>query len=255
VNINDHLARIIVFFEDKKTSSQPLSVYEINDSLTNYFKNCEISVEIDKNKGIVLKEELGIELGGMSNTSFSLIYPTNKKLDDDRDLVFVLGNEIQQINTKAINFGIFILIQSDQLDDSLFTQLRHFSSISNDIEGFSIRSIPRRFWSRISDEAIKKGFSFEFFGKAIIHSYKKRYEGFINSMKVFMINSDKQIITEFLTCVSTMKAEMNQRWKKKIEDWKKRIDCDYQWACEICPYISACQNIQEILERRKKIEK
>jgi CO dehydrogenase/acetyl-CoA synthase beta subunit len=255
VNINDHLARIIVFFEDKNTSSQPLRVYELNDSLNEYFRNYEISVEINKNKDIVLNEDLGIELGGMSNTSFSMIYPTSKMLDDDRDLVFVLGNEIHQIKTTTINFGIFILIQLDQLDDSLFTQLRHFSSISNDIEGFSIRSIPRRFWCRISDEVIKKGFSFEFLGKAIIHSYKKRYEGLINSIKVFMINSNGIVITKFLTNISSMKAEINQRWKKKIEDWKKRIDCDYQWACEICPYISACQNIQQILESRKKIEK
>ena len=43
------------------------------------------------------------------------------------------------------------------------------------------------------------------------------------------------------------------RWKKKIDEWKKRIDCDYDWGCEICPYQEECYDIKKTLVEREKI--
>lgn len=254
MKINNHLSRIIEFFESQSKSSLPLRFFEIDESTDDFLKNMTIDIQLEKNKDIVLKEELGIELGGIEQTSYSLIYPTNEKLDDNRDFIYLLGEEINEIDSFSINFGLFILIQLDDLEDTLFDNLRHFSFISDSIEGFSTRSIPRRFWCRINDKAVKNGFSFEFLGKAIIYLYKKKYGEYINSIKIFMMNSDKKSLEDLLNLISDMKTKINKRWKNKIDNWKKRIDCDYSWACEICPFLKACKNIQQILEERKKIK-
>ncbi|MBD3194038.1 MAG: hypothetical protein GF317_03215 [Candidatus Lokiarchaeota archaeon] len=254
LNLNDNLLQVINFLEDQSKDNENLKFFEINENLDDFFKRSGIGVKLEEYKEIVLKEELGLELGGMEKTSFSLIYPTNEKLDDDRDFIYLLGNETDEVNSNAIHFGIFILIQSNNLEDKLFDDLRHFSLISNSIEGFSTRSIPTRFWCRITENVLKKGFSFEILGKAIVYLYKKRFGETLNSIKIFIINSDEELLKLFLKLISNLKSKINKHWIDKINDWKKRLDCDYSWTCEICPFLSACQNIQEILQKRKEIK-
>ncbi len=41
--------------------------------------------------------------------------------------------------------------------------------------------------------------------------------------------------------------------KKKVDKWKKKIDCDYDWGCEICPYREECYNIKQVLVERERI--
>lgn len=215
----------------------------------------KIGLKLGSYRDIVLKEELGIELGGINKKSFSLIYPTKQKLDDHRDLIYLLGNEIFESEDNSLNFGLFILIEINELQESLFDEIRQFSIISDSIEGFSQRTIPRRFWCRISKKLLRKEFSFEFLAKAIIYLYKQKYYEFIQSIKIFMINSDKNLIEEFLNLISDIQLKVDSKWRDKVENWKKRIDCEYSWTCEICPYLKSCQNIQLILKKREEISK
>ena len=41
----------------------------------------------------------------------------------------------------------------------------------------------------------------------------------------------------------------------KIDEWRKRIDCEYDWGCEICPYQEECYNIKQVLVERERIGK
>jgi len=255
LNINDHLSRIIKFFQEKSESSINLRFFKIDDSLYQFLKSTDIGLKLMRYRDIVLNEELGIELGGINKKSFSLIYPTQQKLDDNRDFIYLLGNEVFENADNKLNFGIFILIQIKKLKETLFDEIRQFSIISDSIEGFSQRTIPRRFWCRISKKLVEKQFSFEFLAKAIICLYKQKYDELIQSMKIFMVNSDKKLIEEFHNLISDIQLEVDSIWRDKVDNWKKRIDCEYSWVCEICPYLKSCQNIQLVLEKREELEK
>ncbi|MFO7796725.1 MAG: hypothetical protein ACQERB_03925 [Promethearchaeati archaeon] len=255
MNINDHLLRIIEFFEEQSKYSIKLKVFEIDDSLEKFLKSTDIRLELGSHRDIVLKEELGIELGGIGKKSFSLIYPTQEQLDDNRDFIYLLGDEIFERNDKNLNFGLFILIQLKEIKEPLFDEIRQFSIISDSIEGLSQRTIPRKFWCRISKELIEKNFSFEFLAKAFIFLYKQKYEDFIHSIKIFMVNSDKSVVEDFLNLVSDIQLKVDGIWRDKVNNWKKRIDCEYSWTCEICPYLKSCQNIQLILKKREELER
>ncbi|MFX0044097.1 MAG: hypothetical protein ACFE8L_14375, partial [Candidatus Hodarchaeota archaeon] len=125
--------------------------------------------------------------------------------------------------------------------------------ISNGIEGFLIRTIPRKFWCRISTEVIRKNFSFEFLGNAIFCLYKQKFKDLIESMEVFFINSYPNLIDEFMSIISEIIVHINDQWIQKIEQWRKRIDCEYDWGCEICPYQEECYEIKQVLVEREKI--
>lgn len=214
-----------------------------------------VDVQLNNYKEIVLGSETGLQLGGINNKSFSLVYPIQKANNISiSDEIHIIGPEIDEIRTSQINFSLFILLVIKNLNDEIYDELRNLTFISDSIEGFAIRSIPRRFWCRISQAVIKKGFSFRFLAEAISFLYREKYGQIVDSVKILMISSNPTLIDKWLGSTEKMRSDLNERWRAKVNTWKKRIDCDFDWACKICPYFISCQSLQEVLERRKDLE-
>ena len=243
------------FFKKVQLEEENFNVYVIKESSLDNSERKKIGVHLDKYKDIVLESDTGLELGGMNKTSFSLTYPIKStKNTNNTDKLIIIGPEINKLNSSKTNFGLFILLTVKNLSDELYENLRSLSFISNGIEGFAIRSIPRRFWCRISQNSIDKKFSFRFLGNAIISLYRQKFGKNITSIEIIMFTASPYLINKFLEYTAEINTELNNRWKLKIDNWKKRIDCDYEWACEICPYFTSCKSLQEILEERKNLE-
>ncbi len=167
--------------------------------------------------------------------------------------ITLIGPEIKEISTPSVDFGMFILIGGKRISENDWTSLRQFNFISNGIEGFSIRSVPRRFWCRINSKIIKNNFSFEILGNAIFYLYTQKFKNLIENIEILFIVSYPNLIDQFIKTTSDISADINKKWKSKIDKWKKNIDCDYDWGCEICPYREECYNIKEVLVERERI--
>jgi CO dehydrogenase/acetyl-CoA synthase beta subunit len=253
VNIAEIIQKLRNFINTQVRNESLIRVYNRRKELTAYFKNLKIQVELEGSKEIILQDETKLELGGVNKKSFSLIYPFGQvKLIEDGKITLI-GPEIKEITEGKIDFGLLILIGFNKITEKDFDNLRQFNFISNGIEGFMIRTIPRRFWCRISEVALKKNFSFEFFGNAIMYLYKEKFGDLITSMEIIFLNSNEQLIEELIKLTSDIHKEINKKWLEKIEEWKKRVDCDYDWECEECPYIETCDQVKEVLEERKKM--
>ena len=243
------------FLEKERKHGKLLVYYRSDSNHTAFLNNFGIKVELNKFKEIILEEETGIELGGMKKKSFSLIFPIEEAQLIETGKISILGPEIDECLDKNIDFGMMILIGVENSTEKDINELRQLSFISNGIEGFSIRTIPRRFWCRLSTSALQKGFSFEFLGNAIISLYKQKFKGLIKTIEVILISSYPDSIEKFITLSSEITDRFKEKWRKKIEEWKKRIDCDYDWGCEICPYQVECLDIKQVLVSREEIEK
>ena len=232
-------------------------IYEENPNPPKLFEKFSIKVELDKHKEIILQEETKLELGGINKKSFSLVYPFSELEfinSVKKGIITLIGLENKEIPDLSIDFGMIILIGGKNITEKDWDSLRQFNLISNGIEGFLIRTIPRKFWCRIS-EKIMKDFTFEFLGNAIFYLYKQRFKDLIESMEIFFVNTYTNVIDEFIKITSKINSYINEKWLKKIENWKKRIDCEYDWGCEICPYQEECYEIKQVLVEREKIER
>jgi len=247
--------RNYINFESQKGKN--VLIYEKNPNPSKLFKNLDIEVELDKHKEIILQEETKLELGGINKKSFSLIYPFSdfnfiNHLKSGR--ITLIGLEKKDITELSVDFGMIILIGGKNITKKDWNSLRQFNLISNGIEGFLIRTIPRKFWCRISDKIINN-FTFEFLGNAIFYLYKQLFADLIESMEIFFVNSYPNVIDNFIEITSKIITFINEKWLKKIENWRKRIDCEYDWGCEICPYQEECYEIKQVLVERERIEK
>ncbi|MFX1568316.1 MAG: hypothetical protein ACFFCV_08100 [Promethearchaeota archaeon] len=252
--ILDNLRNYITFESQK---GKNVFTYQINPNPHKLFENLNIKVELDKYKEIVLQEETKLELGGINKKSFSLVYPfSNPDFINNikNGTITLIGDNIKDITDLSIDFGMIILIGGKNITEKAWDSIRQFNLISNGIEGFLVRTIPRKFWCRISDKIIKN-FTFEFFGNAIFYLYHQRFKELIESMEIFFVNTYQNVIEEFIKITSKINTHINEKWLEKIENWKKRIDCEYDWGCEICPYQKECYGIKQVLVEREKIEK
>ena len=235
-----------------------ISNYTQEPNNSNYLEDLQIGVKLGSYKEIILQEETKLELGGINRKSFSLVYPINnpnfKKILNNKQITLI-GPEIKDISASSIDFGMIILIGGSGITEKDLDALKRFNFISNGIEGFLIRSIPRRFWCRISSELIEKEFSFQFLGNAIFYLYEQKFGNIVESIEIFFVNSYSEIIDDYIRITSKIREQNNKRWIEKIEEWRKRIDCDYDWGCEICPYQELCYDIKQVLVEREKIEK
>jgi len=247
------LKKIRDFLEQEQNHGKTLFSYQYNSSQINLVTNSKKKVGLNSHKEIILGEETGLELGGVNKKSFSIIFPISDARLVEHGKISLLGREINTIGETNIDFGMMVLIGTNKGTDKEIDELRHLNFISNGIEGFSIRTIPRRFWCRISTLALKKDFSFEFLGNAIISLYQQKFKGLINSIEVIFINSYQDSIEQFIMRSSDIYSKLKKKWKNKIDEWKKRIDCDYDWGCEICPYREECYNIKQVLISREEI--
>lgn len=246
--------KISAFVEKEIQEGKKASFYKNSPDPIRFFKKFDIKVELDKCKEIILQEETGLELGGINTRSFSLVYPT-KESDRVKDgKITLIGPEIKEMSGTSVDFGMLLLIGTSKVSEKEWDNLRQFNFVSNGIEGFSIRTIPRRFWCRISAEVLKKDFSFEVLGNAIMYLYKQKFKSLIDAMELLFINSYPDVIDEFVKLSSDLFEEISSKWKEKVENWKKRIDCDYEWDCKDCPYHDTCEEIKKVLYARKEIE-
>ncbi len=245
------------YINSESQKGKNVFIYKENLNPPKLFEKLNIKVELDKHKEIILQEETKLELGGINQKSFSLVYPFSE-LDFintvKRGTITLIGLENKDIYDLSIDFGMIILIGGKNITEKDWDSLRQFNLISNGIGGFLIRTIPRKFWCRISENIIKD-FTFEFLGNAIFYLYKQRFKDLIESMEIFFVNTYTNLIDEFIKITSKINSYINEKWLKKIENWKKRIDCEYDWGCEICPYQEECYEIKQVLVEREKIER
>ena len=248
------LEQIGEFLKEESQKGKKLKKCECCNDPLEYFRNFNIKVDLDNCKEIILQEETKLELGGVNKQSFSIIYPSTKiNLVQDKKIT-ILGPEINEIDKSSVDFGMFILLGVKKISEKIYNELLHFNFLSNGIEGFMIRTIPRRFWCRLSDEIVKKGVSFEFLGNAILYLYTQKFKDIIETMEIVLINSHPDSILKFTMITEKIREAQRSRWKEKIEKWKKNIDCDYDWDCAVCPYVETCEEVKEVLEEREKIE-
>lgn len=246
------IEKIREFITKQTQAGKIIHNYKKDSNFSKFFENANVRVGLENHKEIILKEETQLELGGVNKKSFSLVYPINERNVIIDGQITLIGPEINGITEDSINFGLFILIGSERITEKEFDALRHFSFLSDGIEGFMIRTIPRRFWCRIGRNIINR-FSFEFLGKAIIYLYKQKFGDLVQSIEIVFISSYPEVIEEFIEVSSDIRNFLDSKWKDKIEKWKKRVDCDYDWECDACPYYDTCEEVKEVLEERSKI--
>lgn len=200
-------------------------------------------------ESVVLEENTAVELGNPSCGSSSfLLWSRNTGLVNDGQ-VTLIGPDIPEAIGQSLPFGQILLLGGAGLEKEHILELARVQYLSHHLEGYMVRSTPRYLWSRVSKQAIEKGFSFETLGRAIIFACKKRISINLHVEIVFVTSSKEDIAR--LEMFGAKSRELIANLKRSMFANLNNDECTGE-NCGSCPERPTCDNLREILNLRER---
>ena len=185
-------------------------------------------------RNIVMKEDLGLELGSPDKESVAcLIWTENlARISDGR--ITLVGPDFPESMDQSLPFGKAVLVGVEGFtEDNAYERHRamDLARYDLDLEGFMIRAVTQymKEWCRISRNALLKGFSSRILASSLMDLLRR--EPYVRSVEVVFITSstgDVQELRGLLNPAGKIVAAMN---KMAFETDFDCDDCEYQDVC------------------------
>jgi CO dehydrogenase/acetyl-CoA synthase beta subunit len=193
---------------------------------------------------IVLKEDTWLELGDPNTISTALALVT-ESIDLVKDgAITLIGPDVPEARG-SLPFAQILLIASNELQDEDY---RKINSLQYELElkGYMIKTVPSSLtiWSRVSKDSAGEGFSFEVLGRAIIDSYKAKFN--ITASEIVFVTSSKQDVKEL--------RELHHKVTRIISAMNKMIQ-EMSFDCSSCEYLDVCGDVRQLGALREKLMK
>ncbi|MBU2511047.1 hypothetical protein KJ966_06905 [bacterium] len=193
----------------------------------------------------VLKQDTAVELGSPKTRSASFMVWTDKPGKVNDGTISVFGPSLRESKGMSIPFGQVILLElenSDQKSDyQLFRELEEVK-YQTDLKGYMKRGASQflREWSRISNDAMDKGFSFRTLGNVLIRQYRNLE--YVKAIEIVFITSP-ELLDRFLPIAA--------RVLRIIEAMNKMLN-EALVDCDTCDYSDICRDVEELRIMRKQ---
>ncbi len=194
---------------------------------------------------IILKDDVGVELGNPGNASKCFfVWTENGDVRDGR--ITIIGPDLTECKCESIPFAQILIFRGRFEDEyERYRELRS-AQYNTNLHGYMIRIIPQRqqIWSRISKDALEKGFSLKILGRYLIE--KSREMEYVDGAEVIFVTSSKEDVKE-LNDISTRVQRIFDAMNKMVEEMS--LDCD------TCEYNDVCYDVQELRKIRERLQK
>jgi len=202
--------------------------------------------------GIILRGDTFIELGSPDVGSCSFFLWTNKPaLISDRKITLV-GPDIPESPGASLPLGQVLMLGGQNLCEEDQSALERALIISDQIEGYMVKSVSQHTWGRVSNEAAQKGFCFETLGRGLMAIVKSALPK-VEAMEILFVTSSKEDLQP-LENMATQVQEIAQNIVR--ENWKAKgynIDeCGFGGNCSDCGYRPVCDEVREVIADRKR---
>lgn len=224
------------------TQSNRVSFFSYNNNNNNNW-------EKDKKTNIIMGNDTAIELGHPSKESLYFLAWTENREQISDGKITLIGKDINKIKKGKSSFGEIILISGHGFNEkNFFDRYLEMDILKRklNLKGYMIRAVPQRMreWSRISKEAVKKGFSFEILGNEMIKKYKELE--YVDGVEVIFITSGEEELKSL--------KPFGEKVTKSIQAMNKMFE-NLEYDCEVCEYQDVCNEMGELRQLRRKLHK
>jgi len=249
---DEYIEKISRYIEEMRSGGAPAVEFDRPGSPETLREGLPIGVGPNANPGIILRSETFVELGNPQAGSCAALLWTDRPslIRDGRITLF--GPDIPESAEASLPFGQILMVGGDDLDQEDHEKLQQAQHVSDQIEGYMVRSASQNLWSRISRDAAAKGFDFEMLGRALMDLVKTGVPA-VSAASVLFVTTSKEDVKRLDGIVSGVR-EIGRDILK--ENWKARgydLDCDFD--CASCKDQEVCDEIRDVIvARRKKSE-
>jgi CO dehydrogenase/acetyl-CoA synthase beta subunit len=200
-------------------------------------------------RNIVLKEDLGLELGSPRQESVScLLWTEDLSLVAD-GRVTLAGPDFPESRGRSLPFGKVVLAGVQGFDeDNAYARHKEmdFLRYDLDLKGFMLRAVSQymREWCRISSWAIENGLNAHILGHT--HMEQFRFLPYVRSVEIFYLTTSSRDVQRLREI--TLPAE-------KTIGAMNKMASEMDFDCESCDYRDVCDEADELKAMRTRLLK
>lgn len=203
-------------------------------------------------RGIVLKEDMGLELGSPDKDSVSCLLWTGELSTVEDGRITLAGPDFPESQDNSLPFGKVVIAGVAGFDeDNAYDRHKEldFLRYDLDLDGFMMRAVSQymREWCRISSHALAKGFSVRTLGTELIRLFRRK--PYVKAVEVIYVTSSTEDVArlgeitapaeKIITAMNKMAAEFNYDC----------TSCDYQ---EVCDEAEGLKGMRDRLRERSR---
>ena len=239
-----YIQRVLEYVEKKRGEGKPIKEIVAPTQVEQLTEGLPIKVGPRSSTGIILEEDTFLELGNPNTASCAFVLFTDEISFISDGRITLIGPDIQEAAEKKLPFAQVITVASaHDYSDKNYTLVERTQYVSDQIEGYMIRAVPQRMWSRISTETFQKGFSFEVLGRALQSIYRTKLP-FVDAIEVLFVVSNREDVEELYGMASEAR-----KITRRIKEIKKK-EYTPDDVCQECDFEKVCDEIKKLLEMR-----
>jgi CO dehydrogenase/acetyl-CoA synthase beta subunit len=244
-----HLPRVRDYVAQKKQQGREVREIECDTGGERLVAGLPVRVGPDAEKGIILKEDTFVELGNPSAGSCSFVVWSDELSAVADGRITCIGPDIQRSGGQSLPFGQVMIVSGTELEQEHYPQLESTQYTSDQIEGYMLRSLPRRVWSRVSNDAAAKGFCFETLGRALMSVFRWR-NPLVEATEVIFVTSSKEDVVQ-LDAIGADVRKFSGELKKLVRQQDESYECT-EYDCDTCDDKPVCDSVREWTRVRRK---
>jgi len=249
---DEYIEEVSQYIEEMRGRGDRVREFDRPGSPERLREGLPIEVGPNANPGIILRSDTFLELGNPTAGSCAAFLWTDRPslIRDGRITLF--GPDVQESAEASLPFGQILMAGGKGLEQEDHENLQQAQHVADQIEGYMVRSASQNLWSRISRDAVVKGFDFETLGRALMKLLKTGAPA-VSAVEVLFVTTSKEDVKRLDGIVAGVK-EIGRNILK--ETWKARgydLDCDFN--CGSCNDQEVCDDIRDVIvARREKTE-
>jgi CO dehydrogenase/acetyl-CoA synthase beta subunit len=247
-----YIRKVAEYVQAMQDSGRQVRVFDCPGVPERLLDGLPVKVGPGAGSGLVLRGDTFAELGSpeVGSCAFPLWTDSTALVKDGK--ITLIGPDILESRGASLPFAQILIAGGGKLSDKQHSALDESQYISDQIEGYMVKSTPGRMWTRISNNAAEKGFSFKSLGKALIAIYKSHVSQ-IEAMEIVFVTSSKEDVRQ----LEEIAAQVRKIGKDIVrETWLARgydiLECTLGWDCGSCPDKTVCDDIKKLVKVRKK---
>lgn len=197
------------------------------------------------NRNIVLKEDMGLELGSPDGESLSSILWTGTPGFIQDGAVTLVGPDISESQGGSLPFAKIVLAEVKGFtDENTYERYRDMELIryTLDLSGYMLRAVSQyqREWCRISRDAIRGGFSFDILGRSLMEMFREK--PYINAVEILYLTSSTEDVRQL--------KDITKDTSRMIGAMHKMAD-EEDFDCDTCEYQDVCDDAGDLKKMRE----
>ena len=243
-----HLPRVRDYVARKKAEGRAVREIDCDTRGDQLVAGLPVRVGPDLREGIILREDAFVELGNPGSASSSFVVWSGELSAVVDGRITCIGPDIQQSEGQSLPFGQVVIVSGAELEAAHYPELERTQYTSDQIEGYMLRSVPRRVWSRVSKQAAARGFCFETLGRALMSVFRGKHP-LLEATEIVFVTSSKEDVVQ-LDGIGADVRKFTDELKKLVRQQDGTYDCT-EFDCDTCDDKPVCDSVREWTRLRR----